>query len=229
MKIAIYDCVAGDALTKKYGPVADTVLRWIKPHMPNADFTGINIALGLPMPQPGETDGIIITGSEKGVYDDTPWMQPLRDNLTAMRAHGTPIFGICFGHQIMADTFGGKAEKVDQGFITGARQFDIDGQETSAFIAHQDQVTEIPPNATVTASAPYCPAAALSYDFPAMSVQFHPEYNATFTDDLIDMFGDQLMSDAEIKAAKASTKSDVSADLYGPQVAAFFRQNLTKV
>ena len=225
MKIAIYDCVAGDALTEKYGPVADTVKRWIAPHMPDAEFVGVHIAVGQPMPQPGEVDGIIISGSEKGVYDDTPWMQPLRDNLNAMRDHGTPIFGICFGHQIMADTFGGKAEKVDQGFITGARQFDMNGQPTSAYIAHQDQVTQTPPNATVTASAPYCPAAALSYDFPAMSVQFHPEYDAGFTNDLIDMFGDQLMTKAEIEAAKNSVTGDVSSDLYGPQVAEFFRNH----
>ena len=195
MKIAVYDCVAGDALTEKYGSVGNSVIRWIKPHMPDAALSEIHIAVGAKMPEPGDVDGIIISGSEKGVYDDTPWMQPLRKNLQAMRDHGTPIFGICFGHQIMADVFGGKAEKVDQGFITGARSFEMNGQEIPAHVAHQDQVTKVPPGASVTASAAYCPAAALSYDFPAMSVQFHPEYSPDFTMDLIDMFGAELMSD----------------------------------
>ena len=58
-----------------------------------------------------------------------------------------------------------------------------------------------------------------------MSVQFHPEYQKDFTQDLIDMFGDQLMTPEEIEAAKASTSADVASDLYGPQVAAFFRSH----
>ena len=59
--------------------------------------------------------GIIISGSDKGVYDDTPWMQPLaRVGWATARAAGKPMFGVCFGHQIMADVFGGKAEKVGE-------------------------------------------------------------------------------------------------------------------
>lgn len=223
MKITVYDCVKGDALTEKYGPTGDHTIRWLRPHLPEASFEVAHVAADMPAPGPGETDGIIISGSEKGVYDTPPWMQPLRQNLAAHRAHGTPMFGICFGHQLMADIFGGKAKKVDQGFITGARRFEIEGRETPAYVAHQDQVTEAPPSAKVTASAAYCPVAALDYDFPALSVQFHPEYDAGFTRDLIDMFGDQLMSAEEIDASLASIKGDVSRDLYAQKVAAFFR------
>ena len=223
MKIAVYDCVAGDALTEKYGSVGNSVIQWIKPHLPEATWIETHIANGAKMPDPSDVDGIIISGSEKGVYDDTPWMQPLRDNLETMRNHGIPIFGICFGHQIMADVFGGKAEKVDQGFITGARSFDMGGHKIPAHVAHQDQVTRLPPGASVTASAPYCPAAALAYDFPAMSVQFHPEYSPDFTLDLIDMFGAELMTDDQIAAARQSVTGDVPTDLYGQQVAEFFR------
>jgi len=226
MKIAVYDCVAGDALTEKYGPVGSHLVTWIKPHLPEAEWLEVHVAIGADLPRPGAVDGIIVSGSEKGVYDDTPWMQPLRENLIEMRAHSTPIFGICFGHQIMADTFGGKAEKVDQGFVTGARVFDMDGQAVPAHVAHQDQVTKVPPDARVIASAPYCPAAALSYDFPAMSVQFHPEYKAEFTRDLIDMFGAKLMTEAEIAQAQASLKGDVPEDLYLEKVAAFFRAHI---
>ena len=97
------------------------------------------------------------------------------------------------------------------------------GQTIPAHVAHQDQVTRLPPGASVTASAPYCPAAALAYDFPAMSVQFHPEYSRDFTLDLIDMFGAELMTDDQIAAARQSVTGDVPTDLYGQQVAEFFR------
>ena len=121
MHIVVYDCVTGDALTEKYGRTGPWVIKWIEGYLPEAKFTSVHIAGNQAPPQPADVDGIIISGSEKGVYDDTPWMQPLRDNLQRMRSAGVPMFGICFGHQIMADVFGGKAAKSDQGFITGTR------------------------------------------------------------------------------------------------------------
>ncbi|MEM7268779.1 MAG: type 1 glutamine amidotransferase [Pseudomonadota bacterium] len=226
MKLIVYDCVSPDALTAKYGPSGNHIINWIQPHLPEAELTRLDIPAGDALPQPGDYDGLIISGSEKGVYDDTPWMLPLRANIEAMRAAGTPIFGICFGHQLMADVFGGKAEKADKGFAAGARSFETADGELPAHVAHQDQVTKVPPGADVIASAPYCPAAALSYDFPALSVQFHPEYFEGFALDLIDMFGEYLMSDEEIAAARASVNGEVSTDLYGSETAAFFRKHI---
>ncbi len=227
MKIVIYDCVTGDALTEKYGRTGALLVRWIAPHISEADLSWIHVAGEEALPAPGDVDGIIISGSEKGVYDDTPWMAPLRENLREMRDAGVPMFGICFGHQIMADVFGGKAEKVDKGFVTGSRRFQTRDGELQSYLAHQDQVTELPPDARVTASAAYCPVAALSYDFPALSVQFHPEYGPEFTNDLIDMFGAGLMSRDEIEAAQASVPADVPEFLYCAEVAAFFWENVS--
>ena len=120
MKITVLDCVSPDRLTEKYGPTGNHVIRWLSPALPEATIDTVHVAGGVPAPKPGEVDGIVISGSEKGVYDDTPWMAPLRAILEEYREAGTPVFGICFGHQIMADVWGGKAEKADKGFITGA-------------------------------------------------------------------------------------------------------------
>ena len=128
----------------------------------------------------------------------------------------------------MADVWGGKAEKADKGFITGAREFESPAGPVSAYVAHQDQVTDVPPNAQVVAGSDYCPVAALAYDFPAFSVQFHPEYNRGFTEDLIDMFGDQLMNADQIAEAKSTLDADVPAGLFGAQAAAFFRGNIPR-
>jgi len=155
-------------------------------------------------------------------------MAPLRDRLEDYREAGTPVIGICFGHQIMADVWGGKAEKADKCFITGAREFASEAGPVSAFGAHQAQVTEVPPQAQVVAGSDYCPVAALSYDFPAFSVQFHPEYNRGFTEDLIDMFGDQLMNEDQIAEAKSTLDADVPEGLFGAQAAAFFRGNIPR-
>ena len=228
MKITVLDCVSPDRLTEKYGPTGNHVIRWLSPALPEATIDTVHVAGGVPAPKPGEVDGIVISGSEKGVYDDTPWMAPLRAILEEYREAGTPVFGICFGHQIMADVWGGKAEKADKGFITGAREFESPAGPVSAYVAHQDQVTDVPPNAQVVAGSDYCPVAALAYDFPAFSVQFHPEYNRGFTEDLIDMFGDQLMNAGQIAEAKSTLDADVPAGLFGAQAAAFFRGNIPR-
>jgi len=226
MKIAVYDCVKGDALTEKYGPTGNHVIRWIEPHLPEATYVSVHVAGPDAPPSPGEGNGIIISGSEKGVYDDPPWMQPLRANLQAHRAHGTPMFGICFGHQLMADVFGGKAEKANHVFAAGSRRFDIGGVQTPAYVAHQDQVTQVPPGAQITASAPYYQAAALSYDFPALSVPVHPEYNADFPEELLELFGNDMIHPADISAAPENITRHDPHDLSCPDVAAVYRVQL---
>ena len=225
MHIVVYDCVTGDALTEKYGETGPQVIEWIRNHLPEARFSSIHVAGNQPMPE--NADGIIISGSEKGVYDDTPWMQPLRENLQLMRSAGVPMFGICFGHQIMADVFGGKAAKADEGFITGTRQFNDRGVNVNAYLAHQDQVIDVPPNAEVIASAAHCPVAALSYDFPALSVQFHPEYSLEFARDLINMFGAELMTPEQIQAALDSLSAETEDALWCTEVAEFFRSAIS--
>ncbi len=225
MKIAVYDCVTGDALTEKYGRTGPLIIKWIARYLPEATFSSIHIAGNETPPLPQDVDGIIISGSEKGVYDDTPWMQPLRENLLEMKSAGVAMFGICFGHQIMADVFGGKADKSDKGFVTGTRQFRSRGTNVTAYLAHQDQVTDVPIGAEVIASAAYCPVAALSYDFPAMSVQFHPEYNREFASDLIDMFGEELMSEEQLRGARDSLSIETDEGLWCEEVSDFFRKH----
>lgn len=225
MRISVYDCVTGDALTEKYGRTGPLIIRWIENYLPEASFSWVHIAGNATPPTADEVDGIIISGSEKGVYDDTAWMQPLRDNLQTMQSSGVAMFGICFGHQIMADVFGGKAEKSDKGFVTGSREFNDRGTSTNAYLAHQDQVHQVPPDAHIIATAPHCPVAALSYDFPALSVQFHPEYDRQFATDLIDMFGAELMSADQLQAARNSLSAEITDDLWCNEVAAFFRKH----
>ncbi|OED38836.1 hypothetical protein AB833_18030 [Chromatiales bacterium (ex Bugula neritina AB1)] len=227
MHIVVYDCVTGDALTEKYGRTGPQVIEWIERYLPEASFSAVHVAGNEAPPQPGNVDGIIISGSEKGVYDNTPWMQPLRENLQLMQSAAVPMFGICFGHQIMADVFGGKAIKSDKGFVTGTRQFTDRGNTVTAYLAHQDQVVEVPPGAEVIASSAHCPVAALSYDFPALSVQFHPEYDGEFAKDLIDMFGAELMSEEQLQAARDSLNTEVGDALWCAEVADFFRKYST--
>src|SRR5512140_3772092 len=46
--------------------------------------------------------GIIVTGSPLSVTERAPWMLQLGDDLLRLGARGTPILGVCFGHQLLA-------------------------------------------------------------------------------------------------------------------------------
>ena len=46
--------------------------------------------------------GIIVTGSPLSVTEQAPWMLQLGDDLLRVAARGTPVLGVCFGHQLLA-------------------------------------------------------------------------------------------------------------------------------
>lgn len=226
MRIAVLDlCVWLPEYQSDQARFGDVITTWALRGMPDDEFTVIYVEEGQALPEVGAYDGYILSGSDKGVYDDAPWMGPLRAFLLDAKEAGKPLFGICFGHQLMAEVFGGKAEKVGAAEV-GVREFEVSGAMLKGHVWHQDQVTEVPPNATVIGSASYCPVAALSYDFPAMSVQFHPEYPPEYVSTFLNRSRGKVLSEAETDAAVAQfNASDVEADLFAREIAAFFKKN----
>jgi GMP synthase-like glutamine amidotransferase len=137
-------------------------------------------------------DAEIVTGSPAGVYDDLPWIMPLLDHLRAARGR-VRMVGICFGHQAMAQAFGGQVIKSPKGFAVGRHAYEVlrrpawmagAGAQVAAAVSHQDQVTALPPGATVVAGSAFTPNGLLDYG-DAISFQQHPEFDAPFARALI--------------------------------------------
>ena len=106
-------------------------------------------------PTSSRHDAYLITGSPAGVYDDLPWIAKLKTFLRAA-AGRAKLVGICFGHQIMAEAFGGRVEKSAQGLgRRGSRPTPIVRREpwmddvscVAVPASHQDQVVLQPPGA----------------------------------------------------------------------------------
>ena len=57
-----------------------------------------------------DADGYIITGSKYGAYEDVPFIHRLKLFIQDAAQAKKAIFGICFGHQIIAEALGGKVE-----------------------------------------------------------------------------------------------------------------------
>ncbi|HEY0150281.1 MAG TPA: type 1 glutamine amidotransferase [Allosphingosinicella sp.] len=176
---------------------------------PGFTVTAYDVEAGALPTAPEAHPAYLVTGSPAGVYENLPWMAPLKGFLRAAKGKAK-LVGICFGHQIMAEAFGGKVEKSARGWGVGLQTLEVCGaapflggeQTVSIPASHQDQIVVQPPASRVVAANPFSPFGVLLYeDQPALSMQFHPEFTPTFAKALIEARRDRL---PEADAALAS-------------------------
>lgn len=160
---------------------------------------------------PRDCDGWLITGSRHGVYEELPWMQTLSGFIQDIAASQQPLFGICFGHQIIAQSLGGNVVKSDKGWGVGLHSYDLVAkpgwidprtEKVGIYAFHQDQVVEVPPQATTFLSSGFCPSAGLLYGDHIASVQGHPEFLADYEKALIDLYEGSLLSEDIVSEAR---------------------------
>ena len=128
-------------------------------------------------------DGCVVTGSRASVYWDEPWIADLESWVDEAIDRGLPFLGVCFGHQLLADTLGGTVEPMDE-YEIGYRTVEHDGQNPllsgvdesfTVFTTHSDRVAELPPGARQFAENDYGVHGFTKGD--VFAVQFHPEYD----------------------------------------------------
>lgn len=192
MKIGIIECGPVPApLQDRYVSYPAMFAAQLRPLLPGANFTTISVVSGEALPAPDACDAWLIPGSRHGVYDDLPWIEPLKHFIREAARLKRPMAGVCFGHQIIAEALGGRVEKAAQGFRIGLEQYSTTlggdtGQSVTMPAFHQDQIIVPPPDAEVVATSAACAYAALRYrDAPVLSVQFHPEFSRDYLADLI--------------------------------------------
>ncbi|MCX5650596.1 MAG: glutamine-hydrolyzing GMP synthase [Planctomycetota bacterium] len=127
--------------------------------------------------------GIIFSGGPASVFEKgAPTCDP------AIFTLGIPVFGICYGMQLMSHLLGGKVESASHREFGRAK---IDVKETAdlfagvdahatVWMSHGDQVTKVPAGFEVLASTGTCPFAAVRDSARRFyGVQFHPEVTHT--------------------------------------------------
>jgi GMP synthase-like glutamine amidotransferase len=140
-------------------------------------------------------DGWLISGSRASSTDDEPWIRDVTDVTARLIEAQQPTVGICFGHQVAARALGGTVERATTGWGLGVRHFDVVDDtfaaagptppQISLLMSHQDQVTKLPSDARLLATADYCPVGAFTVGDHFLGVQGHPEW----TPDLARMLG----------------------------------------
>ncbi len=120
-------------------------------------------------PSLDDYDAFICTGSGYSVYDEVSWILELQEFTRKSYQAGGKFIGVCFGHQLIAESVGGKVERLDAGFLIGIHTFEMIRQynwmepfeqEYNALMFCQDQVVKLPEMGEVLAKSPLCPVGA---------------------------------------------------------------------
>lgn len=134
---------------------------------------------------------IILSGGPASVYaKDAPSMDPQVFEL------GIPVFGFCYGQQIMAATLGGAVGHTEKGEY-GPAELKREGSSLvfgdtpdhqKVWMSHRDSVSRVPQGFSVTSSTDTCPIASMECAAQKLyATQFHPEVRHT-------QYGQELLS-----------------------------------
>lgn len=176
------------------------------------DYSDFDVAAGVLPARTESCRAYVVTGSDCGAYDPLPWIAALKDFLNEARGRAA-LVGICFGHQVMAEAFGGKVVKSPKGWGLGAHCYEVlspqpwleGGTSITLPASHQDQVVEPPPATRTVAASGFTPYGFLAYtDQPAISLQLHPEFEPEYAIALVERRRSRGVSDEQAQRATAS-------------------------
>ena len=185
---------ASEDLVDEYGTYAEMLIALINTEEQVFEFKTFNI-LDDEFPKDYlECDGWIVTGSPHGVYEDHSWIPTVSQLINNVYEANLPIFGVCFGHQLIAQALGGHVEKSEKGWGLGLHTYQVNNkpdymsnlsEEVTLNICHQDQVLRSPQGATVYAKSEFCENAGFYIKDKVLTMQAHPEFLVDFTKALL--------------------------------------------
>lgn len=124
--------------------------------------------------------GIILSGGPASIYSEK---SPKPDS--KIFDAGIPILGICYGHQLIVDHFGGKIKRTDRreygraDLIIDNKQdlfSNIDNEMIKCWMSHGDAAEVLPEEFKILAHTPSSPSAAVGNNQKGFyGLQFHPE------------------------------------------------------
>jgi GMP synthase-like glutamine amidotransferase len=170
-------------------------------------------ALGLPVtvhhlyrgpgeaPSPGSFDLLVILGSSRSVNDAGPsWLDEERRLVGRAAEDEVPIFGVCFGGQLLAQVLGGRVQAGRRPEIgwRSLRSSDPELIEPGPWLVWHGEVFEPPPGASLLAETDLAPHAFTLGQH--LGIQFHPEVTA----DLLRVWVDRATERGRLSPEEAS-------------------------
>ena len=185
---------------------------------PQITFT--NYVVQEAIPEVVECDAYIVTGSRLSVYDDEPWIFELAQFIASALNKQKKLFGICFGHQLIAHFFGGRVAPAVGGWAVGIHTSQVENrswmnggaQDLSLLSSHKDQVQQLPEDAQLFASNDFCPMAGFTMNNQVITIQGHPEFSKNYARALMthreDILGARVYTQG-IESLSKETQSEI--------------------
>ncbi len=174
-----------------------------------ADVSVIDVQAGQPLPSRDGHAGIVITGSHSMVTDRLEWSERAADWLRQAMSAGTPILGICYGHQLLAHALGGTVGNNPNGREFGTVEILLEdaakGDELMGglpprlrvHVGHTQSVLGLPAGAVRLASNPWDANQAVRFGAAAWGVQFHPEFDEEIVREYVEHYRGVLSAEGQ--------------------------------
>jgi GMP synthase (glutamine-hydrolysing) len=122
--------------------------------------------------------GIIFSGGPSSVYSSDA---PIPEN--KIFDMNLPLLGICYGHQLIVNKYGGKVKRANKEYGSSLLTIDSDkdllngvGESVRAWMSHGDEAEQIPEGFKVIGHTESAKAAAIASEEKSIyGIQFHPE------------------------------------------------------
>ena len=177
-------------------------------------------------------DGILITGSPASVNAADSWMTRLETLIREIVDRGVPLFGACFGHQIIAKALGAPIVRNPDGWAHGAidvtrvqrTPWSAADETFTLYGSHSEQVGSLPAGADRIFESPGCPIAGYAIGRSVFTIQHHPEMTQDFISDLVEEYSDHVGPQVTETARRSIADRPVRRALFAEEIAAFFEQ-----
>ncbi|MGC6231544.1 glutamine amidotransferase [Hafnia paralvei] len=178
---------APDVIRQQHGGFTDMFLQ--QGEINPASVVIVNLPAGEQLLSPEHYRGAIITGSAAMVTELLPWSEQAAVWLRDAVGMGLPIFGACYGHQLLAHALGGEVGYHPQGMEIGTLEIELLPEAKNdpalqyypprfyANLIHSQTVLRLPEGAVALARSAQDPHQIIRYRDNVMSTQFHPEFN----------------------------------------------------
>jgi GMP synthase (glutamine-hydrolysing) len=187
----------------------------------------VDVERGQSLPSREGFAGAIVTGSGAMVTERADWSEASADWLRGAADAGLPLFGICYGHQLIAHALGGEVGWHPEGREMGTVEIErlapsnddpLFGGLPGRFAAqatHLQSVLRAPDGATVLARSDHDACHAYRWRDSVWGVQFHPEFSTTHMRGYVRARGDALRGEGRCPDA---TEGAVSATPHARRV-----------
>ncbi len=155
-----------------------------------AEVAVVDVAAGEALPATAAFPAVLVTGSPAMVTAREAWSEATKAWLPGVVRAGVPLLAVCYGHQLLAEAYGGRVARNPRGRQVGtlaltrtaAGEADpllgplaAPGEPLTVQATHAESAVSLGESATLLAHCPGDPHHAFRVGSRAWAVQFHPE------------------------------------------------------